>query len=364
MECKFISIVLPQFHPFAENDRWWGKGFTEWTNVAKARPLFTGHNQPQLPADLGFYDLRLPQARAGQAELAAQYGIDGFCYYHYWFKGKRLLNYPIEENLKSGQPDFPFCLCWANESWTRAWDGESRELLVEQGYSDDDDLAHIRHLLPFFADRRYIRVDSRPLFVVYRADDLPNPRKTFDLWRNEALKSGVGELCLARFERGGGGGHKDPRDDGLDLSIEFAPDWRNLGGRYYATAKARLAARLGIIPKAYLEHNIFDYRRMVEKVMAKSPPDYPFVRCVSPGFDNSSRRAADATIIINGSPDAYQDWLSRSAEWSLAHNRPEHRLVFINAWNEWAEGNHLEPCAKFGRAYLEATQTVRQRFSA
>ena len=172
-----IAFHLPQFHPIAENDEWWGKGFTEWTNVVKAAPRFPGHYQPHLPADLGFYDLRLPETRAAQAELAASYGIHGFCYYHYWFHGRQVLERPVNEIWKSGEPDFPFCLCWANEHWSRRWDGSNNEVLLEQRYSASDDLAHIRALIPIFLDRRYVRVMDRPFFAVYRASELPDPAK-------------------------------------------------------------------------------------------------------------------------------------------------------------------------------------------
>ena len=232
---RAIAVVLPQFHPIPENDAWWGKGFTEWRNVVKAAPQFPGHYQPRLPGELGFYDLRLPEARAAQASLAAEYGIGGFCYYHYWFHGRRLLNRPMDEILRSGEPDFPFCMCWANESWSRTWQSSEHELLIAQHYSPADDEAHIRFMLPFLRDRRYIRVEGKPLFIVYKADKLPEPQRTYELWRSIALKEGVGELMLAQFESGGNGTGIDPRRLGLDLSIEFAPDWRRLGGQYYAT---------------------------------------------------------------------------------------------------------------------------------
>src|SRR6266446_2869134 len=197
---RVIAFYLPQFHPIPENDAWWGKGFTEWTNVTKARPLFRGHYQPHLPADLGFYDLRVAESREAQADLARQYGITGFCYYHYWFAGKRLLHRPFDEVLTSGRPDFPFCLCWANENWTRVWDGGGSEVLMEQTYSEQDDRAHIQALMPAFADTRYFRIDGRPLFLVYRTELLPEPARTADIWRSEVSKAGLGDLYLARVE--------------------------------------------------------------------------------------------------------------------------------------------------------------------
>lgn len=351
-----IAIVLPQFHPIPENDAWWGKGFTEWRNVAKARPLYKGHHQPHLPGELGFYDLRLPEARAAQAALARQYGIGGFCYYHYWFNGHRLLERPVEEIRASGEPDFPYCLAWANENWSRAWNGSEREMLMQQRYSDEDDEAHIRTLLPHFRDPRYIRIDGKPLFIVYKVDHLPDPRRTLETWRRIAREEGVGELTLAQFEWSGSGSGADPREVGLDLSIEFAPDWRRLGGRHFTGWKSRLLMALGLLPKAYGEHNFFDYQRMVDGVLAKPAPRYPFLRCVSPGFDNSARRSAGATILMNNTPARYRRWLEAALAWTRQHQPPRRQVVFINAWNEWAEGNHLEPDTMNGHAYLEATR--------
>lgn len=351
-----ISVVLPQFHPIPENDRWWGKGFTEWTNVVKARPLFKGHYQPHLPGELGFYDLRIPEVRQQQADLAREFGIDGFCYYHYWFNGRRLLNRPVDEILKSGQPDFPFCICWANENWTRAWDGRDREVLMEQQYGPEDDEAHINALLPCLSDPRYIRIGGKPLFIVYKAGNLPDPIRTFDLWRRIAAERGLGELCLAQFEAGGSGTAQDPKALGLDLSIEFTPDWRNLGGSLYSTPKARLAMALGLISKAYKNHKICDYKLMSDAAMSKPAPNYPFIRCVSPGFDSTPRRPNNATVILNNTPELYEKWLSKTIDWTKSHNASEHQMVFINAWNEWAEGNYLEPDARDGRGYLEATK--------
>lgn len=351
-----ISVVLPQFHPIPENDEWWGKGFTEWTNVVKARPQFPGHYQPHLPSELGFYDLRLPEARQQQAELAAEHGISGFCYYHYWFNGRQLLNRPFDSILKSGEPDFPFCLCWANESWGRSWTGIEREILIEQTYSIEDDETHFHAILPALSDPRYIRVNNCPLFIVYRADKLPNPQKTFDLWRNIAARSGVGDLCLAQFEADGGHTAIDPKTLGLNLSIEFTPDWRRLGGQYYATPKARLAMKLGLLSKGYGRHRVCDYKIMIEKILSKPTPPYPYIRCVTPGFDNTARRPHNATILLNADVGAYEDWLIKAVEWTEINNQPHEQIVFINAWNEWAEGNHLEPDSKNGRAYLEATR--------
>ncbi len=220
---RAIAFYLPQFHPIPENDQWWGKGFTEWTNVIKARPLFKNHYQPHLPADLGFYDLRLPETRKAQADLARQHGIHGFCYYHYWFNGKRLLERPLDEVLTSGQPDFPFCICWANENWTRRWNGEDQDILIKQTYSSEDDLNHIRTLIPYFRDHRYIKVNGRPLILIYRVSSLPHPAQTAAIWRREAIRAGFPDLYLCTVVSLGTLDF-DPASIGFDSAVDFPPN--------------------------------------------------------------------------------------------------------------------------------------------
>lgn len=351
---RLIAFYLPQYHPVPENDLWWGKGFTEWTNVAKAKPLFRGHYQPHIPADLGHYDLRVPETRAAQADMAREHGIAAFCYYHYWFSGKRILERPISEVLQSGNPDFPFCFCWANENWTRTWDGTDRQVLLEQKYSNEDDMNHIRSLIPALRDRRYFRINGKALLLVYRTEILPDPKRTAEVWRSEAYRSGAGELYLVRVE-----GFKSgiaPWDIGFDAALEFAPDWRNMGtlinrGRW----KERLS-KLGLFPTVYFEHDIIDYSALVAKMLAKPDPSYPRFHCVTPGFDNSARRKEKSAIYINSTPQTYGDWLKEILSRTRSRFKDEEQIVFINAWNEWGEGNHLEPDLKWGKAYLEATR--------
>jgi len=346
---KLIAFFLPQFHAVPENDTWWGQGFTEWRNVAAARPLFRGHYQPHLPADLGFYDLRLPEIRLAQAELARRFGIGAFCYYHYWFNGRRILERPFNEVLASGQPDFPFCLCWANENWTRAWDGGSRQVLLEQVYSDADDDAHFHALLPAWQDPRYLRHEGRPVFLVYAASRLPDPLRTTNRWRELARAHGLPGLYLLRVESV----HEtrsDPRLIGFDAAVEFQPEWRTLPEPRWHHYRRRLVQKLGFQPPRLWQHRVRDYRDVVELALAKPPPAYPFFPGVAPSWDNSARRATGALILRNCDPDLYENWLRRV----IARNAPE--FVFINAWNEWAEGCHLEPCARYGHAYLEATR--------
>jgi len=354
-----IAFYLPQYHSIPENDEWWGKGFTEWTNVTRARPVVSGHYQPRLPADLGFYDLRLPEARASQAELAIEYGIDAFCYYHYWFTGRQVLNRPFDEVLSSGEPKFPFCLCWANENWTRAWDGGSRQRLLEQRYSDDDDLAHIQHVLPAVAEARYVRVGGRPLFLVYRTELLPDPRRTADTWRNAAVKAGIGDLYLVRVESFVA--DVDPASIGFDAAVEFAPDWRRMQSPFSWRLR-RWLSRLGLYPKGFNRHRFARYDYLIEKMLAKPDPDFRRIRCVTPGFDNSPRRKHDALILLGSTPQRYEEWLQKVLETESRRPIPEdEKLVFVNAWNEWGEGNHLEPCQRWGREFLEANARARKQ---
>jgi lipopolysaccharide biosynthesis protein len=355
---KAIAFHLPQYHPIPENDQWWGKGFTDWTNTVKARPQFEGHYQPHLPADLGFYDLRLAESRQAQADLAQEYGIHGFCYYHYWFNGRRLLERPVNEVLSSGRPDRPFCLCWANENWTRRWDGQENEVLIEQLYSAADDEEHIRDLIPVFNDPRYIKVDGKPVFLVYRTNWLPDPLHTTEIWRREAKRAGLPGLYLVRVESlpelvG------DPRPLGFDSALEFQPRWQLLRGLRIFRRKWWHRQRLGTGEAGFTKFNVCEYERFAQAAMDMIQPSYPIIRGVCAGFDNTSRRHSGGVILKDSTPETYGRWLASvvraNGSRELEH-APETQFVFINAWNEWAEGNHLEPCRKWGRAFLEATR--------
>lgn len=358
---RLVSFYLPQFHPIAENDEWWGKGFTEWRNVAQAKSLFPGHYQPHVPADLGFYDLRLPEAREAQAELAREYGIHGFCYYHYWFNGRRILERPFNEVLTSGKPDFPFCLCWANENWTRVWDGGNQHILLEQKYSNEDDSAHIKSLIPAFRDKRYIRINGKPLFFVYRTELLPDPNKTAEIWREVAFKEGIGEIYLARAESFGT--HQiDPRSIGFDASVEFAPGLYNIGKPKFHGKFHALLAKIGLLPKAYVENKIGNYKSIMYGMLNKLEPEFVRFRCVCPSWDNSPRRKKGAHILLGSTPEKYEYWLKKNMKRTVEKYEGDKRIVFINAWNEWAEGNHLEPDLNHGKAYLEATLRALKNF--
>ena len=351
---RAIALYLPQFHPIPENDEWWEKGFTEWANVTKANPLFKGHHQPHLPADLGFYDLRLPEVREAQADLARSYGIEGFCYYHYWFNGRRVLERPFQEVLESGKPDFPFCLCWANEDWTRTWDGRSRDVLLGQKYGPDDYREHAKWLAQVFLDKRYIRVNEKPLFLLYRNALLPDPGEFAAILREEVEAVGLPGVFLANVESFADC-RQNPADIGFDAAVEFQPDWERLGPRLRRNFFSKVAARLGLSSSAYRKNSIFEYADVVDRMKRKEAPDYVRFPCVTPMWDNTARRKEGAVVLMNSTPEKYKEWLTFAVEKAPVLDDGS-RLVFLNAWNEWAEGNHLEPCQKWGRQYLEATR--------
>ena len=352
---KPIAIHLPQFHPFPENDAWWGKGFTEWTNVVKARPYFKGHYQPHLPADLGFYDLRLEEARIAQAQLAAEHGIYGFCYYHYWFNGKRLLQRPLDDMIKSGKPDFPFMLCWANENWTRRWDGNDKEILIEQHYNTEDDKAHIKFLCAhFFSDARYIKVDDKPFFIIYRPELIPDIATTLLTWRVAAREAGIGELHIGyMYTRETGDLHRH----GFDCSIEFQPDFSDLAVRHWGQPWERALHKFGLKESAFLVNRVFEYRAYAEKMMLERKIMADRYPGITPMWDNAARRKSNATIFRNSTPAVYKKWLNTIVE-NYREVEGNDKFIFINAWNEWAEGNHLEPCQRWGKQYLEATMEI------
>ncbi len=350
MSLRPIAFVLPQFHPIPENDAWWGKGFTEWTNVTKAKPLFKGHYQPHLPTDLGFYDLRLPEARQAQADLAKEYGIYGFCYYHYWFNGKRLLNEPLDGMLKQKELDMPFMYCWANENWTRRWDGRDQDILIEQEYSDEDDIAHMRWLCEnVFSDKRYMTVDECPVFMVYRHDLFPDIKKTAMIWREIAINEyGFKGLYLCTTESFNN--QVDPSSINFNASIEFSP---------HSVIKNRIdqikSSSITSFFKKKSEIDFRDFSLGVQQSMERKAPDYKFFRSVTPSWDNTPRKSQKGIVALGSSPEVYYNWLKNIINNFNPYSKDEN-FVFINALNEWAEGNHLEPCIKYGTAYLEATK--------
>jgi lipopolysaccharide biosynthesis protein len=346
-----IAMYLPQFHPIPENDEWWGKGFTEWTNVTKAKPAFLGHYQPHLPADLGFYDLRVPEVRESQAQMAKDYGIHGFCYYHYWFNGKRLLNRPFDEVLESDKPDFPFCLCWANENWNRRWDGREGNILIGQNYNSEDDLNHIKFLINAFKDERYIKIDGKPLFIVYRISQLPNPLATTNLWREEAIKHGFDGLYLCGMEGNHPHSYNQISEVGLDAAIQFQPSFSYLP-KYEKAFKRILSYFLN-----RKGHIIYDYSSFTKRMMSwnSREANYPIFPSITPSWDNTGRRKKDGFILNKSTPKLYGKWLKKELEILQNKANLSQKIIFINAWNEWAEGNHLEPCTQWKHEYLKET---------
>jgi lipopolysaccharide biosynthesis protein len=350
-----IAIYLPQFHPIFENDNWWGKGFTEWTNVTKAKPRFEGHYQPHLPADLGFYDLRLEESRLAQEALAKEFGIEGFCYYHYWFNGKRILSEPIDRKLKNPIEDLPFFLCWANENWTRIWDGGENEVLLEQIYSEKDNEEHMIYLCEnFFNDNRYMRVNGKPIFVIYKPFLIMDIKKTILLWRRIAREKGIGELHLGCMI--GAESEEDIKALGFDFGVDFQPKFQSIK-KIKKNFIFRIFRKIGLLPnKHQLNDRIYDYHNFVELQLQRSFSSFisPFL---TPMWDNSSRRKKNAFMFKNSSPEVYGKWLKHIRDYYPWAQSAE-KFIFINAWNEWAEGNHLEPCQKWGKQFLEKTKEI------
>jgi lipopolysaccharide biosynthesis protein len=341
---RVVAFYLPQFHPIPENDEWWGKGFTEWTNTAKARPRFWGHYQPHVPRDLGFYDLRVPETRAAQAALAKAYDVSAFCYYHYWFAGRRILERPLNDVVASGEPDLPFCVCWANESWTGVWHGAPKRVLIEQTYPGlDDHRAHFDELMRYFADPRYLRIDGKPLFMIYQPWQIPDLPRAIELWRRLAQDAGLGDLHMVAWAPTD---HtRDPRPLGMDALASGMPniryDWNRPVQKTLATALHRLG-----LPYVYR------YRDMVTDLLRLQEPGHERYPCVIPNWDNSPRSGRRGLVLSGATPVLFrsqvQDALRRAAK--LPASR---RLVFVKSWNEWAEGNHLEPDMRDGLGYLE-----------
>lgn len=343
---RAVTFYLPQFHPIPENNEWWGPGFTEWTNTAKARSLFRGHVQPHIPADLGFYDLRMPEARQAQADLAAQYGVEAFCYWHYWFAGRRILERPFDEVLASGAPDFKFCLAWANQTWTGIWHGAANRVLLEQTYpGPDDDAAHFAHLLPAFCDPRYMRVNNRPLFYIFRPEQLPDPKAFVRRWQEMAKAAGLEGLYLVAEISdllGKGAVARVPEDYGFDAGVYM-----------------RIPAKISPVTRLQMRLRRKFLRWPETYPYASNPPAPPgkfnkanIYPCVYSNWDNTPRSGQRGLVLTNPSPALFRRHVDAAVR-RLAQNPPEQRLLFIKSWNEWAEGNYLEPDLEHGHGFLQ-----------
>lgn len=340
---RTIAFYLPQFHAIPENDEWWGKGFTEWANVRRAEPQFTAHPHPRRAGELGEYDLSEVAVMHDQAAMARANGVDAFCFYFYWFGGKRLLERPLDQYLEAG-PDMPFCISWANESWSRRWDGKEHEALITQEYAESTAERIFDEFLPLLRDPRYLRVDGAAVLMVHRSDHLPSGTGYATTWRRLADEAGVGPLHIIAAETHPG---IDPTLYGFDAAAEFPPVGANTLG------SAQLSPVAGV--SAEFRGRLMSYARLGRHFMRRSLPNFMRYRSVVPGWDNTARRGANATIYLGSTPRLYHDWLTH-ARVSEQRLRGDSGLVFVNAWNEWAEGAYLEPDAHHGRTYLEATR--------
>lgn len=348
-KARVIAFYLPQFHPIPENDEWWGKGFTEWTNVGKAKPLFKGHYQPRVPADLGYYDLRLSEVREEQAKMANHAGIEGFCYWHYWFAGKRLIERPFEEVLKSKKPNFPFCLAWANETWSGIWHGKPGEVLLEQTYPGIKDYEnHFYNNLEAFHDERYIKVDGKPLFYIYRPLDIPNTSEFFDCWNNLAIKNGLKGIHFV-------GQVADKNQAKLVQCLGYdaihtywlkdALIKENLSHLLWNKISEKLFKSKFTIPK-------WDFEKLSKRLVNKFDKAKNVYPNILSGWDNSPRSGIRGRIFVNYSPNTFEKHVVQVID-NVKEKEYDNNIVFMRAWNEWAEGNYVEPDMKYGRQYLD-----------
>jgi hypothetical protein len=340
---KLIAFYVPQFAPMSENDAWPDNSFTEWINTVSAHPNFEGHVQPRLPADPGSYDLGLPERMDAQVALARRFGVYGFCFHYYWFNGRRVLQRPLDQFLELKQPNFPFCICWANENWKRYWDGQEQEISINRDYGEEFAVKFIREVIPILKDPRYITIQSGPVLLVYHLSLLPDPRATAEIWRTECRRAGIPSVHLVAVQSRGIG---DPRAFGFDAAVEFPPH----NPRFLIDPRTFP----GVDPTfdGYLE----DYRKVVNYQLAKPLPDYTLYRGVMPSWDNTPRRKKSAHILVHSSPTGYQAWLRRVTAQTMALAEAQAPLIFVNAWNEWAEGAILEPDIQHGYCFLEATR--------
>lgn len=357
-KARVIAMYLPQFHPIPLNDEWWGPGFTEWTNVASAKPLFRGHNQPRIPADLGFYDLRLPETREAQAKLAKETGIEGFMYWHYWFgKGKRLLERPFNEVLESGKPDFPFCLGWANHSWSRkTWTakngGNAGSVAVEQTYISEEYVDHFYDVLPAFKDPRYIKVDGKPFFLIFDCASFPNIKQFIDTWQKLAIENGLKGIHFV----GNANGYLAEKK--IDEIIKCGVDATAFSNSINAQEKCA-HGRIGLLwkkikrkyigtgPECYEYKDIIKYAHSDYETMENVYPT------VFPEVDRTPRSGKGALIYKNSTPELFKEFVSTTAN-NISNKQEDHRIIIVNAWNEWGEGKYLEPDTVHGHGYLDA----------
>lgn len=382
MEARIIALYLPQFHPIPENDRWWGPGFTEWTNVAKAKPLFKGHDQPRIPADLGFYDLRLPETREQQAQLAREAGVEGFCYYHYWFgHGRQLLERPFNEVVASGRPDYPFCLCWANHTWSnKTWERKSAmqkdSLLIEQQYpGEEDDVAHFHALLPAFRDKRYITVDGKLLFTIYTPYDFPDMSRFLKTWRRLAAENNLPGFHFVgmtpstmTFKVMPDGTRKRALPDlkssadifnaVLKMGFDAVNSYGKRRGEMLCEGKIRNLAKTMLRHAGFSVGNIrYDYGRTVNHYFAPEDTWENVYPTIMPQWDRTPRVQSYDGIYVNATPAKFEQHI-RHAISLLRNKQDEHKILFLKSWNEWGEGNYVEPDTRYGHGFLNAIRNA------
>lgn len=354
---KFIAFYLPQFHPIPENDYWYGKGFTEWTNVAKGKPLFKGHYQPHIPADLGFYDLRLRDTIVAQTELAKKYGIDGFCYWHYWFgNGKRLLERPFQAIVEDKSIDFSFSLAWANETWEKKlWDKEKKnEIIVKQEYPGVQDyIEHFYALIDAFRDERYVRVDGKLFFIVYRPLDCPDMKEFLKIWRNLAKKEGLGDFYFVAKDF-------DCRNKEKLFSLGFDGIYNdtvlNIHHQLSLFNKIRLKFQRSVLGMP----TTFKYKDAIQYMITEDDYEDNIIPLIAPNWDHSPRSGRKSLILTNCKPEIFGKVVEKAID-AIRDKPKEQQIVMIRAWNEWGEGNHLEPDLKYGKGYLEALKREREK---
>lgn len=360
-KARVIAMYLPQFHPIAENDDVWGRGYTEWINVAQAKPLFRGHKQPRIPADLGFYDLRVPEVREEQAQMAREAGVEGFMYWHYWFgNGKQLLERPFNEVLESGKPDFPFCLGWANHDWkTSTWtttkNFQANKMICEQTYpGDEDHTAHFYYCLKAFKDHRYIKVDGKPFFLLYDAQALPNAQHFFDLWNSLARKNGLPGIHFVGIA-GGWEKHIDEEfAKGCD-AVAHSNMWEaesKVKGKYWRLLLHKIRKYYDKVPL-----DKYDYADIYESLVTERSKEQNVYPCIIPGWDRSPRSGRRATIWYNVKPEYWKKHIKKAVD-MIQDKEAEHKIIILRSWNEWGEGNYVEPDKLNGHAMLNALKEI------
>lgn len=369
-EIRFIAYYLPQYHPILENDEWWGKGFTEWTNVTKAKPLFKGHYQPRYPADLGYYDLRVAEVREQQAAMAKAYGVHGFCYYHYWFgNGKKLLERPFEEVLSSGKPDFPFMLCWANQTWKGVWFGASKgNILIEQTYPGKQDyIDHFNYIISAFKDPRYIRIDDKPVFQVYRPLEIPDLNLFVETFRTCAEDAGLKGLYLMAC---GCNDDWDPKKNGFDGVVSNRFEILRFQNNRFESTERKYLSKIERKIKLFINYYNFEvrkspfkvrYKKIINKISKWPKVKHDYFPLIIPDWDNTARTGNRSYLLTGSKPELWKAHIKSACEY-IQYNDPDKQIVFIKSWNEWAEGNYLEPDQTWGYAYLEALHNVKLQF--